>query len=95
MEETYARSQDWRILQKFEQRNSFNEVAQQDDAYTAAEVEDSIDVYDMFADHHINKAGEKIACQAVVVDELINTKPTFEDIDDEEDDDTGGNDDSG
>ena len=65
LEDTYARSQDWRILQKFEQRNSFNEVAQQDDAYTAADVEDPTDVYDMFVDHHINKAGEKIACQAM------------------------------
>ena len=44
----------------------------------------------MFADHHINKAGEKIACQAVEVDELINKKPMFEDIDAEEEDDTGG-----
>lgn len=94
LEDTYARNQDWRVLQKFEQRNSFNEVAQQDDAYTAADVEDSTDVYDMFADHHINKAGEKIACQAVEVDELINKKPTFEDIDAEEEDDTGGNYDS-
>ena len=44
--------------------------------------------------HHINKVGEKIACQAVEVDELINKKPTFEDIDAEEEDDTGGNYDS-
>jgi hypothetical protein len=90
LEETYARSQDWRILQKFEQRNSFNEVTQQDDAYTAADVEESTDVYDMFVNHHINKAGEKIACQAGEVDGLINKKPTFEDIEDEEEDDTGG-----
>ena len=34
MEDTFARSDDWRVLQRFEQRNSFNEVAQQDDAYT-------------------------------------------------------------
>ena len=38
LEDTYARSDDWRVLQRFEQRNSFNEVAQQDDAYTAPNV---------------------------------------------------------
>ena len=32
LEDTFARSDDWRVLQRFEQRNSFNEVAQQDDA---------------------------------------------------------------
>ena len=94
LEDTFARSDDWRVLQRFEQRNSFNEVAQQDDAYTAPDVEDSTDVPNIFENHHVNDAGEKIACQAVEVDELINKKPTFEDIDAEEEDDTGGNYDS-
>ena len=34
LEDTFARSDDWRVLQRFEQRNSFNEVAQLDDVYT-------------------------------------------------------------
>ena len=38
LEDTFARSDDWRVLQRFEQRNSFNEVAHQDDAYTAPDV---------------------------------------------------------
>lgn len=92
--DTFARSDDWRLLQRFEQRNSFNEVAQQDDAYTSPDVEDSTDVPNIFENHHINDAGEKIACRAVDIRELINKKPTFEDIEDEEEDDTGGDYDS-
>ena len=69
----------------------FNEVAQQYDAYTAPNVQDSIDVPNIFANHHVNDAGEKIACCAVDIQELINKKPTFED---EEEDDTVGNYDS-
>ena len=52
-------------MQRFEKRNSFNEVAQHDDAYTASNVEDSIDVPNIFENHHVNDAGEKIACPAV------------------------------
>ena len=71
MENTFARSDDWRVLQRFEQRNSFNEVAQQDDAYTAPDVQDNIDVPNIFENHHVNDAGEKIACRAVDIQELI------------------------
>ena len=94
LEDTFARSDDWRVLQKFEQRNSFNKVAQQDDAYTSPYVQDSTDVPYIFENHHVNDAGEKIACWAMVIRELINKMPTFEDIEDEEEDDTGGNYDS-
>jgi hypothetical protein len=94
LEDTYACSDDWRVLQRFEQRNSFNEVAQQDDAYTAPDVEDSIDVPNIFENHHVNDAGEKIVCRAVDIRELINKTPMFEDIEDEEEDDNGGNYDS-
>ena len=93
LEDTFARSDDWRVLQRFEQRNSFNEVAQQDDAYTAPDVQDSTDVPNIFENHHVNDAGEKIACRVVDIQELIK-KPTFEDIEDEEEDDTVGNYDS-
>ena len=41
LEDTSAFSDDWGVLQMFEQRNSFNEVAQQDDAYTAPDVLDN------------------------------------------------------
>ena len=91
MEDTFARSDDWRVLQRFEQRNLFNEVAQQDDAYTAPDVEDSTDDRSIFENHHINNVGEKIPCPAVDVRELINKRPMFEDIEDEEEDDTAGN----
>ena len=94
LEDTFARSDDWRVLQRFEQRNSFNEVAQQDDAYTAPDVQDSTDVPNMFENHHINDAGEKIVCRAVDIQELIKKKPKFEDTEDEEEDDTLGNYDS-
>ena len=91
MEDTFARSDDWRLLQRFEQRISFNEVAQQDDAYTPPNVQDNTDVHNIFENHHVNDAGEKIFCRDVDIRELINKKPTFEDIEDEEEDDTGGN----
>ena len=94
LEDTFARSDDWRVLQRFEQRNSFNEVAQQDDAYIAPDVQDSTDVPNIFVNHHVNDAGEKIACHAVDIQELIKKKPTFEDVEDEEKDDTVGNYDS-
>jgi len=94
LEDTFARSNDWRVLQRFEQRNSFNKVAQQDDAYNAPGVEDSTDVPDIFEDHHVNDTSKKIVCRAVDIRELINKKPTFEDIEDEEEDDTSGNYDS-
>jgi hypothetical protein len=94
LEDTFARSDDWRVLQRFKQRNLFNEVAQQDDAYTAPDVEDSIEFHSIFEDRHVNKAGEKIPCRAVDVRELVDKRPTFEDIEDEEEDDTGGNYDS-
>ena len=90
LEDTFARSDDWRVLQRFEQRNSFNEVAQQDDAYTAPDVQDSTDVPNIFENHHVNDAGKKIACHAVDIQELIKKKPAFEDTEDEEDDDIGG-----
>ena len=79
-------------MQKFDQRNSFNEVAQQDDDYTAADVEGSEDAPDMFEDRHINLVGENISCRPVDVDELtlIKKTPTFEDVESEEEDDTGG-----
>ena len=48
----------------------------------------------MFENHHVNDAGEKIACRAVDIQELIKKKPTFEDVEDEEEDDTMGNYDS-
>ena len=91
MVDTFARSDDWRVLKRFEHRNSFNEIAQQDDAYTAPDVEDSTDVSNIFENHHVNDGGEKIACRAVDIQELINKTPTFEDIEDEEEDDTVGN----
>ena len=78
LEDTFARSDDWRVLQRFERRNSFNEVAQQD-------------VPNIFENHHVNDAGEKIACRVVDIQELIKKKPTFEDVEDEEEDDTMGN----
>ena len=94
LEDTFARSDDWRVLQRFEQRNSFNEVAQQDDAYTAPDVQDNIDVPNIFENHHVSDAGEKIVCCDVDIQELIKKKPTFEDVEDEEEDDTMGNYDS-
>ena len=90
MEDKFARSDDWRVLQRFEQRNSFNEVAQQDDSYNAPDVQDNTDVPNIFENHYVNDAGEKIASQAVDIRELINKTPTFKDIKDEEEDDTGG-----
>ena len=90
LEDTFAHSDDWRILQRFEQRNSFNEVAQQDDAYTTPDVEDSTEVRSIFEDHHVNKAGEKIPCRVVDVRDLMDKRKMSEDIEDEEDD-TGGN----
>ena len=90
----FARSDDWRVLQRFEQRNSFNEVAQQEDACTAPDVQDNTDVPNIFENHHVNDAGEKIACRVVDIQELIKKKPTFEDVEDEEEDDTVGNYDS-
>ena len=74
--------------------NSFNEVAQQDDSYAALDVQDNIDVPNIFENHHVNDAGEKIAYRAVDIQELINNNPTFEDVEDEEEDDTVGNYDS-
>jgi hypothetical protein len=94
LEDTYKRSDERRVLQKLEHRNSYKEVAQQDDAYTAPDVEDSTDVPNIFENHHVNDAGEKIACRAMDIRELINKTPTFKDIEDEEEDDTGGNYDS-
>ena len=94
LEDTFARSDDWRVLQRFEQRNSFNEVAQQDDAYTAPDVQDNTYFPNIFENHHVNDAGEKIACRAMDIQELIKKKPTFEDIEDEEEYDTQGNYDS-
>ena len=69
-------------------------VAQQDDAYIAPDVHDSTDVPDIFENHQVNDAGEKIACRAVDIQQLIKKKPTFEDVEDEEEDDTVGNYDS-
>ena len=94
LEDTFARSDNWRVLQRFEQRNSFNEVAQQDDSCTALDVQDNTDVPNIFENHHINDDGEKIACRVVDMQELIKKKPTFKDIEDEEEDDTVGNYDS-
>ena len=94
MEDTFARSDDWRVLQRFEQRNSVNEVAQQDDGYTTPGVQDNTDVPNIFENHHVNDAGEKIAYRAVDIQELMKKKPTFEDVEDEEEDDTMGNYDS-
>ena len=94
LEDTFARNDDWRVLQRFEQRNSFNEVAQQDDAYTAPDVQDNTYVPNIFENHHVNDAREKIACRAVDIQELIKKKPTFEDVEDEQEDDTMGNYDS-
>ena len=94
LEDTYACSDDWGVLQRFEQRNSFNEVAQEDDAYTAPDVQDSTDVHNIFENHHINDAGENIAYRAVDIQELIKKKPTFEDVEDEEEYDTMRNYDS-
>lgn len=90
LEDTFARSDDRRVLQWFEQRNSFNEVAQQDDAYTTADLQYSTDVPNIFENYHVNDAGKKIVCCAVDIQELIKKKPTFEDIEDEEEDDTMG-----
>ena len=94
MEDTFARSDDWRVLQRFELRNSFNEVAKQDDAYTAPNVQDNTDFPNIFENHHVNDAGEKIAYRAMDIQELIKKKPMFEDVEDEEEDDTVGNYDS-
>ena len=94
MEDTFACSDDWRVLQRFEHRNSFNEVAQQDDAYTAPDVQDSTDVPNIFENQHVNDIGEKIACPAMDIQELIKKKPTFEDVEGEEEDNTVGNYDS-
>ena len=94
LEDKFAHCDDWRVLQRFEHRNSFNEVAQQDHAYTAPDVQDSTDVPNIFENHHVNDAGEKIACRVVDIQELIKKKPTFDDIEDEEEDDTLGNYDS-
>ena len=94
LEDTFARSDDWRVLQRFEQRNSFNEVAQQDDAYTAPDVQDNTDVPNTFENHHVNDTGKKTVCRGADIQELIKKKPTFEDIEDEEEDDTMGNYDS-
>ena len=65
LEDTFARSDDWRVLQRFQQRNSFNEVAQQADAYTAPDIKYNKDVPSIFENHHVNDAGEKIACRVV------------------------------
>ena len=65
LEDTFAHSDDCRVLQRFEQGNSFNEVAQQDDAYTVLDVQDNIDVPNIFENHHVNDASEKIACRAM------------------------------
>ena len=81
-------------MERFEQRDSFNEVAQQDDAYTAPDVQDTTYVPNIFENHHVNDAGEETACRAVDIQELIKKKPTFEDVEDEEEDDTMGNYDS-
>ena len=94
LEDSFARSDDWRVLQRFEQRNSFNEVAQQDDAYTAPDVKDNTNVPNIFENHHVNDAGKKFAFRVVDIQELIKKKPTFEDVEDEEEDDTVGNYDS-
>ena len=64
LEDTFARSDDRRVLQRFEQGNSFNEVAQQYDAYTDPDVEDFPDVPNIFENYHVNHAGEKIDCRA-------------------------------
>ena len=69
LEDTFARSDDWRVLQRFEQRNLFNEIVQQDDAYTAPDVQDNIDVPNIFENHHVNDAGKKIACRAMDIQE--------------------------
>ena len=55
----------------------------QNDAYTAPDVQDNTDVPNIFENHHVNDAGEKIACHAVDIQELIKKKPTFEDVEDE------------
>ena len=91
LEDTFAHSDDWRVLQRFEQRNSFNEVAQQDDAYSAPDVQDNSNVPNIFENHHVNGPRENIACRAVDIQELIKKKPTFKDVEDEEEDDTVGN----
>ena len=93
LEDTFARRVMLTLLtlQRFEQRNSFNEVAQQDDAYTTPDIQDSTDAPNIFENHHVNGAGEKIAYRVVDIQELIKKKPTFED---EEEDDTVGNYDS-
>ena len=61
LEDRFPGYQDYRVVQKFDQRNSFIEVAQQDDDYTAADVEGSEDALDMFEDRHINLVGENIS----------------------------------
>ena len=94
LEDAFAHSDDWRVLQRFEQRNSFNEVAQQDDAYTSTDVQDNTDVPNISENHHVNDTGENIACRALDIQDLIKKKPTFEDVEDEEEDDTVGNYDS-
>ena len=67
---------------------------QQDDAYTAPDVQDSTNIPNIFENHHVNDAGKKIACLTVDIQKLIKKKATFEDIEDEEKDDTLGNYDS-
>ena len=94
LEDTFACRDYWRVLQRFEQRNSFNEVAQQDDAYTTSDVQDNTNVPNIFENHHANDAGEKIVYRVVDIQELIKKKPTFGDVEDEEEDDTVGNYDS-
>ena len=48
LEDTYACSNVWRLLRRFEQRNLFQEVAQQDDACTTPDIEDSTEVRCIF-----------------------------------------------
>ena len=38
----------------------FNEVAQQDDAYTAPDVQDNTDVPNIFENHDVNDAGKRL-----------------------------------
>ena len=46
-------------------------------------MQDNTDVPNIFENHHVNDAGEKIACRAVGIQELIKKKSTFEDVEDE------------
>ena len=75
-------------------RLSGHPLVQDSLTYTTPDVQDNIDVPNIFENHHINDAGEKIACRAVDIQELIKKKPTFENVEDEEEDDTMGNYDS-